>query len=43
VSKRANGESPRKRIPQQNSKPILVVADDDDSPVMDGRHYLSLA
>ena len=41
MSKRATGEPPRKRIPQQNSKPILVVADDDDLPAMDGRYYLA--
>ena len=38
---KTDGEPPRKRIPQQNSKPLLVAADDDDLPVMDGRHYLA--
>lgn len=36
-----NGEPPRIPLAQKNRKPLMVVADDDGVPVLDGRHYLA--
>ena len=40
-SSKTNGEPPRLKVPQQGAKPLLVVTDDDDQPVLDLPHYLA--
>ncbi len=41
TTSKVNGEPPRIQLAQKNRKPLMVVADDDGSPVLDGRHYLA--
>ncbi len=38
---KSNGEPTRIKIPQQGSKPLLVVVDDDGQPVMEHPYYLA--
>ena len=38
---KTNGEPNRLRVPQEGTKPLLVVTDDDGQPVLDLPHYLA--